>query len=80
MIVVSDTSPLTNLIQISQLFILKDLFGNVMIRSAVYNEICEIPEQQKILAEQNWIQVKEWNDQQMVQKLERSLDKGEPNR
>lgn len=77
MIVVSDTSPLTNLIQIHQLFILRNLFGYVVITPAVYKELYEIPEQQKILAGQSWIQVKEWVDQQMVRDLEKSLDKGE---
>lgn len=76
MIVVSDASPLTNLIQIQKLSILKDIFGNVVITSSVYKELCVIPEQQKILAEQNWIHVKESADKQMVHHLEKNLDKG----
>lgn len=77
MIVVSDTSPLTNLIQIQRLSILKDIFGNVVITPSVYKELCVIPEQQKVLAEQNWIHVKESADKQMVHHLEKNLDKGE---
>lgn len=77
MIVVSDTSPITNLIHIGQLSILRSLFGSVVITPAVYEELCEIPRQQKVLNTQNWILVQEWSGNQLVHKLEDSLDKGE---
>ena len=38
MIVVSDTSVITNLVQIDQLTLLKDLFGNIVIPQKVYDE------------------------------------------
>lgn len=42
MIVVSDTSPITNLWQIGQLTILQKIFHEVIITPAVYDELCEI--------------------------------------
>ena len=49
MIVVSDTSPITNLIQIHQLPILKKLFYEVVITLADYGELCDLPEQKNSL-------------------------------
>ena len=39
MIVVSDTSPLLNLIEIQHLHLLKDLYGSVVIPEGVYHEM-----------------------------------------
>ena len=39
MIVVSDTSPITNLAAISQLDLLQQLYGTIVIPLAVYNEM-----------------------------------------
>lgn len=39
MIIVSDTSPITNLAAIGQLDILRQLYGNIIIPTAVYNEM-----------------------------------------
>jgi len=40
MIIVSDTSPISNLLRIDQLFILQKLYNNVTIPQRVYQEIC----------------------------------------
>lgn len=77
MIVVSDTSPLTNLIQIHQLFLLKKLFDRVIITPSVYEELCEIPQQQAIISDQSWIIVKEGFNYDLVKRLEQTLDTGE---
>ncbi len=45
MLVVSDTSPITNLIQIDLLPILKDIYGEIIIPESVYQELCEIENQ-----------------------------------
>ena len=42
MIVVSDTSPITNLAAINQLDILHQLYGDIMIPQAVYNEMVSL--------------------------------------
>ncbi len=42
MLIVSDTSPITNLIQINLLDILKDVYQQIIIPQSVYEELCEI--------------------------------------
>lgn len=42
MIIISDTSPISNLLQIGQLSILQRLYGTVMIPQRVYQEICAL--------------------------------------
>ena len=49
MLIVSDTSPITNLIQIDQLDLLKHLFGQVIIPEKVYEELCVYEAQKKRL-------------------------------
>ncbi len=81
MIVVSDTSAITNLHQIRHLFLLQRLFSNVVIPFEVYNELIAI-ESQKILfdsEEYSWIEVKKVSDKSFVQQLEKILDRGESN-
>jgi predicted nucleic acid-binding protein len=43
MIVISDTSPITNLAAIGQLDILRVLYGQIIIPVAVYNELVQAP-------------------------------------
>ncbi|GEM_PF-125720 len=50
MIVVSDTTAITNLCNIGRLHILRDVFGSVVIPTAVYQELSEIPDQLKQIA------------------------------
>ena len=40
MIVVSDTSPVTNLIQLGHLHLLHQIFGIVILPEAVFEELC----------------------------------------
>lgn len=49
MTVVSDTSPVTNLMQIGQLSLLQGVFGVVILPQAVYEELCVIPAQKTIM-------------------------------
>lgn len=77
MIIISDTSPVTNLIRIGHLFILQQLFNKLIIPAAVYDELCEIPAQKIILDMQDWITVRPVADYQLVSQLENELDKGE---
>ena len=41
MIVVSDTSPITNLLAIQQIHILRQIYGELIIPQAVYSEMVE---------------------------------------
>jgi len=77
MIIVSDTSPVNNLIRVDHLFILQQLFRKLVIPKAVYEELCEIPAQQKIISEQNWITIAPVIYSELMSGLEHQLDKGE---
>ncbi|MBC3793613.1 putative nucleic acid-binding protein [Spirosoma sp. LMG 31447] len=43
MLVISDTSPITNLIQIGHLDLLRQVFGQVILPRTVYDELGELP-------------------------------------
>ena len=77
MIVISDTSPITNLIQIDCLDLLNAVFGKIIIPQTVYNELCELPDQKKILDDQDWISVVAAENRSTITQLETQLDKGE---
>ena len=83
MIVVSDTSPITNLAAISQLNLLQQLYGRLIIPTAVYNEMVKVDqlvpgavEVQTLL----WIQTQVVADSQQIvaiQLNEENIDRGE---
>ncbi|MCB9296293.1 MAG: DUF3368 domain-containing protein [Lewinellaceae bacterium] len=77
MIVISDTSPITNLIQIGKLEILKELFHEIIIPEEVYEELCELEFQRSLLNSLDWIKTREVADKQLVNRLIRDIDKGE---
>ncbi len=55
MIVVSDTSAISNLLKIDAVDILRLTFGRVIIPDAVYEEICEIQSHSLTLNQLGWI-------------------------
>ena len=83
MIVVSDTSPITNLAAISQLNLLQQLYGRLIIPTAVYNEMVKVDqlvpgavEVQTLL----WIQTQVVADSQQIvaiQLNQENIDRGE---
>jgi hypothetical protein len=77
MIVVSDTSPVTNLIQLGYLQLLHQIFGIVILPEAVFEELCQIPEQKAILEQQGWIFIQKPSDTAWVEILKLELDRGE---
>jgi predicted nucleic acid-binding protein len=77
MLVISDASPVTNLIQVKKLSLLNQLFGQIIITTAVYNELCEIAVQKQIIDNESWIKVVELPDREILNKLLERLDKGE---
>jgi len=80
MIVVSNTSPLVNLANIEQLNLLKELYGQVIIPQAVYNEIVVAGAGQAGATEVetfDWIFVRQVSNQQMVTTLQVDVDIGE---
>lgn len=56
MIIVSDTSPISNLLKINEIELLRLTFGQVKIPGAVYREICHIPENREALENLDWIE------------------------
>ena len=83
MIVVSDTSPITNLAAISQLNLLQQLYSHLIIPKAVYNEMVKVDqlvpgavEVQTLL----WIQTQVVADSQQIvaiQLNQENIDRGE---
>ncbi|MFB2983712.1 DUF3368 domain-containing protein [Microseira sp. BLCC-F43] len=83
MIVVSDTSPITNLAAIGQLDLLRELYGNLVIPTAVYNEMAGVNKlvpgaiEVQTLA---WIQTQAVTNYQQVTQIQASqnnIDLGE---
>ena len=80
MIIVSDTSPVSNLILIERLDILQKLFSEIIIPTAVDREIGALKQFGKDLSlyeNANWIKVSAPNNLQKVQNLQTKLDEGE---
>jgi len=80
LIVVSDTSPVLNLARIGRLDLLPSLYRQVLIPSAVYEELIrsksDLPPAVEIVS-QPWLIVATANDQERVQELRGCLDPGE---
>jgi uncharacterized protein len=80
MIIVSDTSPISNLSAIGQLKLLQQLYGNVVIPTAVYQEIINSGDTDPaVLAIKsvNWIQTLNITNTALFQTLQSNLDIGE---
>jgi uncharacterized protein len=77
MLIVSDTSPITNLLQIGHLDLLKQVFGQVVIPKTVYKELGELPQQQLVIDGQSWLTVLAARSQEVISFLTEELDPGE---
>lgn len=77
MLIISDTSPITNLIQLDLLLLLKELFNEIIIPKTVYLELCEYEYQKEIIDKADWIQIKTVTNQDAVTELMSDLDLGE---
>ncbi|MEZ4825418.1 MAG: DUF3368 domain-containing protein [Bacteroidia bacterium] len=80
MVVVSDTSPLTNLLKIGYPELLKDVFGTVLIPEKVFEEILAWKDPDINLSqitEANWLEVRTCSQKQQVEHLKNELDPGE---
>ncbi|OQY54224.1 MAG: DUF3368 domain-containing protein [Candidatus Parabeggiatoa sp. nov. 2] len=78
--VVSNASPLIHLAKIGQLELLHDLFGEIAIPRAVYEEcLIEGEEREEIATIKNadWLHIYNVSDQNLVTVLQSGLDKGE---
>jgi predicted nucleic acid-binding protein len=80
MIVVSDTSPITNLIKIEKLHLLQTLYHEVLIPPVVYAEILALEQFNFDLTgfrQSKWIRKEEPKDKKFVALLEEKIDPGE---
>ncbi len=73
MIVVSDTSPILNLAATNKLYLLRDLYGDIVIPPAVGQELVR----NRIQLEPSWTRVVAAEDQNKVAALREQLDPGE---
>ncbi len=77
MIIVSDTSVITNLIQLNYLHVLNQLFGEIIIPEKVYQELGKIEGQIEIINQTSWIEIKSVSNQKLYHEIEEKLDPGE---
>lgn len=77
MIVISDTSVITYLIQLDLILILKEIFDEVIIPNSVEEELGKIPKQRKVLRNFDWIKTIPIKDLELFNSLKEKLDKGE---
>ncbi len=77
MVIVSDTSPITNLIKIGELHLLQKVFETLVIPRIVYEELCVIENQKYIIEQSHWIKVIDLKETTLKTTLLVELDKGE---
>lgn len=77
MIVISDTSSVSNLIQIGIVDILEKIYKKIIITPGVYAEISRLTVQKKIIDQADWIEIIEPKDKGFVKELMLDLDLGE---
>lgn len=77
MVVISDTTAITNLIQIGLLDVIQKLYQNIIIPKAVYDELASFSNQKYLLEKISWITVSEVQNKEMAKELMLSLDIGE---
>ena len=77
MIVVSDTSPISNLLQIGEIDLLRQVFGKIVIPTEVFVEICRIESHKEFLIKQDWIKTATLSNTNLKNSLLNNLDSGE---
>lgn len=77
MIVVSDTSVISNLAQIDHLDLLYDLYGQIIVPNKVLSELEAHRLTMTKLKSKNWLASQEITDSALYKKLEESIDPGE---
>jgi predicted nucleic acid-binding protein len=78
-IVVSDTSSITNLAAIGQLDLLRQIYGQVIIPEAVFQELTAIGGQHPgaVAQQLDWVETRAVSNRTLVNALQVELDKGE---
>jgi len=80
MIIVSNTSPITNLAAIGQIELLQKIYKTIFIPQAVYDEMAnlgyDVPGTKEVQT-LDWIKIKTVIDSDLVAQLQTEIDKGE---
>ena len=80
MIIISDTSPITSLLAVNHIHLLKDMYGLVTIPQGVRQELLRVESRRteiENLLSEGWLQVKPIIDQELFKKIFADLDQGE---
>jgi len=77
MIVVSDTTAITNLYQVGLLELVRRIYREFHIPESVYNELGKLPAQTRFVDSNTWIKVRKVNNRELVDELLSRLDPGE---
>jgi predicted nucleic acid-binding protein len=80
MIIVSNTSPLSSLAKIDRSILLQQIYSQIIIPQAVYNELLDIRAGEKVtsaIQNASWITSRQAIDSRLVSHLEENLDRGE---
>jgi len=77
MIIVSDTSPITNLLKIGRVSLLQQIFKEIIIPNGVYEESIKIPNQKSQIENTKWIKKQDSKNKEFINELLKILDRGE---
>jgi uncharacterized protein len=80
MLIVSNTSPLSNLAVIGEITLLQKIYPKILIPPIVYIELVRLPKNQlsiTTLIETGWLEIQTPKNIQLIQSLEQNLDPGE---
>lgn len=80
MLVVSDTSPLSNLLLINRLTLLRDVYQSIIVPPKVHSEMLALTKFGEDISgylQANWIEIKAPFDVSLIQSLLKNLDEGE---
>jgi len=77
MIIVSDTSPITNLLKIGRVSLLQQVFKEIIIPNGVYEELIKIPSQKSQIENTKWIKKQDSKNKEFINDLLKILDRGE---
>jgi uncharacterized protein len=80
MLIVSNTSPLSNLAVIGEITLLQKIYPKILIPPIVHTELVRLPKNQSAittLIETGWLEIQTPKNIQLIQSLEQTLDPGE---
>lgn len=77
MIIVSDTSPITNLLKIGRVSLLQQVFKEIIIPNGVYEELIKIPSKKSQIENTKWIKKQDSKNKEFINDLLKILDRGE---